>query len=99
MKSSEDDYTLQMATLQTTQAVFGKGFGVAAHPDDDIILDEKQAPNSKPSRYQRPLIVSNVLKRSYDNGPGGGELTKDAEIHAAPQEEPISQPIRRVRFA
>ncbi|EHK49940.1 hypothetical protein TRIATDRAFT_181479, partial [Trichoderma atroviride IMI 206040] len=37
MKPSEDDYTLQMAALQTTQAVFGKGFGVVAHPDDGII--------------------------------------------------------------
>lgn len=99
MKPSEDDYTLQMAALQTTQAVFGKGFGVVAHPDDGIILDEKQAPNNTPSRHQRPLIVSNMLKRSYDNGPGGGGMTKDVEIYTAPQEEPISHPIRRVRFA
>ncbi|KAM0462946.1 hypothetical protein ACHAPV_003069 [Trichoderma viride] len=99
MNPSEDDYTLQMATLQTTQAVFGKGFGAVAHPDDGIILDGKQAPNNRPSGHQRPLIVSKVLKRSYDNGPGSGGLTKDDEVYTASQEEPISQPIRRVRFA
>lgn len=99
MNPSEDDYTTQMATLQTTQAVFGKGFGAAAHPDDGIILDEKHASNYKPPEHQKPLIVSNVLKRSYDNGPGSGGLTRDDEIHAAAQQEPTSQSIRRVRFA
>lgn len=99
MNSSEDDYTSQMATLQTAQPVFGRGFGVAAHPDDGIILDEKRAPNNKPSGYQRPLIVSNVLKRSYDNGPGIGGLIRDDESDAASQQEPTSQPVRRVRFA
>lgn len=99
MKPSEDDYTLQMAALQTTQSVFGKGFGAVAHPDDGIILNEEQAPNNKPPGHQRPLIVSNVLKRSYDSGPGSGGLKMYDETHAASQEEPVSQPIRRVRFA
>lgn len=99
MKPSEDDYASQMAALQTTQAVFGKGFGAVAHPDDGIVLDEKQAPNNKPPGHQRPLMVSNVSKRSYDDGPGSGGRTKYDETHAAFQEEPVSQPIRRVRFA
>lgn len=99
MNSSEDDYTLQMATLQTTQPVFGRGFGVATHPDDGIILDEKRAPNNEPSGHQKPLMVSKVLKRSYDNGPGRGGLTRDDECDATSQLEPTSQPTRRVRFA
>jgi hypothetical protein len=98
MSPSEDDYISQMTTLQTTQAVFGRGFGAAAHPDDGIILDEKHALNNQPLEHQKPLMVSNVLKRSYENGPGNGRLSRNDDIHAASQQEPTSQPIRRVRF-
>ncbi|KAL7925120.1 P-loop containing nucleoside triphosphate hydrolase protein [Trichoderma austrokoningii] len=99
MDPSEGDYTAQMAKLQTPQAVFGKGFGAVAHHDDGLILGDKHAPSDESPEHPKPLMVSNVLKRSYDNGPGNGGLARDAEIHVASQEEPISQPIRRVRFA
>jgi superfamily II DNA or RNA helicase len=99
MNLSNDDYTLQMATLQTAQAVFGRGFGIATHPDDDIILDENRAPKDKPSGHQKPLMVSNVLKRSYESGPGSEGLTKDDESDTIPKQEVTSQPTRRDRFA
>ncbi|KAL7786177.1 P-loop containing nucleoside triphosphate hydrolase protein [Trichoderma ceciliae] len=94
MSLSNDNYTLQMATLQTAQAVFGRGFGVTMHPDDDIIIDENRAPNSKPPGHQRPLMVSNTLKRSYEVGP---EMSRD-ESATIPKQEVMSQPAKRVRF-
>ncbi|KAM0258412.1 hypothetical protein ACHAQJ_003889 [Trichoderma viride] len=99
MDLDNDDYTLQMATLQTAQAVFGRGFGITTHPDDDIILDENRAPNNKLSRHQKPLVVLNALKRSYEAGPGSEGLTRDDGSDAISKQDVIPQPNRRVRFA
>ncbi|KAL7945975.1 P-loop containing nucleoside triphosphate hydrolase protein [Trichoderma barbatum] len=90
MNSSNDNYISQMATLQTAQAVFGRGFGVTMHPDDDIILDENRSPNKKLPVLQK--------KRTYEAGPGSKGMVTD-ESAAISQNEVMSQPARRVRFA
>lgn len=85
MESSKDNYKSQMASLQTAQAVFGRGFGVTMHPDDDILLDEHHAPgnNKLPGRPK---------KRPFE-----GMMT--GETIAASEKEAMAQPARRVRFA
>lgn len=90
MGLSNDNYTLQMATLRTAQAVFGRGFGVTMHPDDDIIIDENRAPNKELPGHQK--------KRPYEAGPGSEGMMTD-ESTAISQQELMSQPARRVRFA
>ncbi|KAL6886534.1 P-loop containing nucleoside triphosphate hydrolase protein [Trichoderma longibrachiatum] len=84
MDASNDDYKSQMATLHTAQAVFGRGFGVTMHPDDDILLEEHHATSdSLPGRPK---------KRPFEGmTTGEGAATSEQEV--------MSQPARRVRFA
>ncbi|KAL6694888.1 P-loop containing nucleoside triphosphate hydrolase protein [Trichoderma pleuroticola] len=90
MGSSSDSYTSQMATLHTAQAVFGRGFGVTSHPDEDIILSENRTPDKQLPVHQK--------KRPYEVGPGGEGMETD-EKAAISKQEVMSQPARRVRFA
>ncbi|KAH6608655.1 hypothetical protein Trco_002001 [Trichoderma cornu-damae] len=99
MGSSNDGYASQMAKLQTAQAVFGRGFGVTMHPDDDILLDENHAPNNRPFGHQKPIVVSKILKRPYEAGPGSEGTMMDECATMPTQEAVVSQPARRVRFA
>ncbi|EHK17474.1 uncharacterized protein TRIVIDRAFT_43225 [Trichoderma virens Gv29-8] len=90
MASNNDNYTSQMAMLHTAQAVFGRGFGVTSHPDDDIILDENRTPNK--------ILPVHQKKRPYEAGPGSEGKMAD-ESAAISKQEVMSQPARRVRFA
>ncbi|KAJ4855158.1 uncharacterized protein T069G_10716 [Trichoderma breve] len=95
MGSSSDSYTSQMATLHTAQAVFGRGFGVTSHPDEDIILDENRTPDKRLPVQRLPVLQK---KRAYEVGPGSEGMKTD-ENAAISKREAISQPARRVRFA
>ncbi|KAL6800224.1 P-loop containing nucleoside triphosphate hydrolase protein [Trichoderma sp. SZMC 28012] len=95
MGSSSDSYTSQMATLHTAQAVFGRGFGVTSHPDEDIILDENRTPDKRLPVQRLPVLQK---KRPYEVGPGSEGMKTD-ENAAVSKREVISQPARRVRFA
>lgn len=95
MGSSSDSYTSQMATLHTAQAVFGRGFGVTSHPDEDIILDENRTPDKRLPVQRLPVLQK---KRPYEVGPGSEGMKTDENM-AISKQETISQPARRVRFA
>lgn len=86
MSPSSDSYTSQMTTLQSPQAVFGRGFGVTTHPDDGIYVDENHRRNDKPVGHQKPLMVSNKLKRPYEDGPGSKGMTIDGSAKPPNQE-------------
>ncbi|PTB67038.1 hypothetical protein BBK36DRAFT_1116988 [Trichoderma citrinoviride] len=84
MASCNDNYKSQMATLHTAQAVFGRGFGVTMHPDDDILMEEHHAPSNE--------LPGRPKKRPFE-----GMMTGDSA--ATSEKEANSQPARRVRFA
>ncbi|EGR51214.1 uncharacterized protein TRIREDRAFT_75450 [Trichoderma reesei QM6a] len=84
MESSNDNYKSEMAALHTAQAVFGRGFGVTMHPDEDILPEEHHA-------------TSNELPGRPKKRPFEGMMT--GESTAISEKEMMSQPARRVRFA
>ncbi|KAL6873119.1 P-loop containing nucleoside triphosphate hydrolase protein [Trichoderma novae-zelandiae] len=83
-ETSNDNYKSQMATLHNAQAVFGRGFGVTMHPDDDILLEEHHVPSKK--------LPGRLRKRPYEG------MMAD-ESAATSEKEMMPQPARRVRFA
>ncbi|KAI6785612.1 uncharacterized protein J7T54_005946 [Emericellopsis cladophorae] len=99
----------QMAPLQYTHHVFGRGFGRATHPDDDLVLG---SPTSSKKMEFSPRNATNGTKRSHEDGPGKSEpkgirfmirstmpTATDLDENPGGGEEDYSQrPARRVRF-
>ncbi|KAG9249648.1 P-loop containing nucleoside triphosphate hydrolase protein [Emericellopsis atlantica] len=99
----------QMAPLQYAHHVFGRGFGRATHPDDDLVLS---SPTGSKKMDFAPQGVTNGTKRSREDGPVRSEpkgirfairstvptATDLNENTDGVEEDESQRPARRVRF-
>nr|CEG05687.1 unnamed protein product [Fusarium clavum] len=83
----------QMASLNTPQYIFRRGFGRTMHPDEGLVLDD--SPTKTPNGVGMALRSreTNGLKRTI------GEHQNDAKASSSNPRDVAARPSKRVRFA